>query len=110
MPRSILVLLCAAGIAGTVAGIARAAGRHVIGQKNKAFSKAEITIKPGDTILFKNDDAVTHNVFSSSSANKFNVKAQAPGSTSPVTFPTEGIVEVRCAIHPRMKLIVHVKK
>jgi plastocyanin len=83
---------------------------HVIGQSNKAFSAAEITIKPGEKIVFKNDDSVVHNVFSSSKGFEFNLKTQAPGATSSIPFQHEGTAVVQCAIHPKMKMVVNVKK
>src|ERR1700733_4407415 len=81
-----------------------------INQKGRAFSQTEITIKPGDTIVFKNSDDVTHNVFSVSPGMEFDIRRQAPGASSTVPFGKEGVAEVRCSIHPKMKLIVTVKK
>ena len=90
--------------------VAWAAGQnHVITQKDKTFSATELTVKPGDTIVFKNDDDVTHNVFSQTSGFEFNSKTQAPGAEASVSFDKAGTVEVRCAIHPKMKAIVHVQ-
>lgn len=83
---------------------------HVVGQSNKAFSQSEITIKPGEKIVFKNDDTVVHNVFSSTKGFEFNLKTQAPGVTSSIPFASEGTAVVQCAIHPKMKLVVNVKK
>ena len=91
--------------------VARAdAAEHVVIQKNKAFSVAEITIKPGDTVVFKNEDDVVHNVFSVTKGAEFNTNIQSPGQTATFTFPNEGKVEVRCVMHPTMKLVVNVKK
>jgi plastocyanin len=84
--------------------------QHKIEQKDKNFDKEEVTIKPGEKVVFHNDDSVTHNVFSNSKINPFNIKVQTPGSSSTVQFNDEGTTEVRCAIHPRMKLVVTVKK
>jgi plastocyanin len=92
-------------------GTALAAGmEHTVGQKNKEFSTQEITVKPGDTVVFANDDDVAHNVFCNNPDCKFNAKIQTPGTKSPVKFEKEGTYEVRCAIHPKMKLTVTVKK
>jgi plastocyanin len=88
---------------------ADAPAEHPVNQKDKEFSVTEITIKPGEQVLFKNDDSVTHNVFSNSKANAFTIKIQKPGETSTVEFKDEGVTEVRCAIHPKMKLVVTVK-
>jgi len=87
-----------------------AAAENVIIQKERAFSQTEVTIKPGDTILFKNSDDVVHNVFSTSAGMEFDIRRQAPGGSSSVPFPHEGVAEVRCSIHPKMKLVVTVKK
>jgi plastocyanin len=83
---------------------------HRIEQKAREFSMREITVRPGDKIEFCNSDDVTHNVFSRSAANAFNIKTQMPGNSSIVEFKSEGVTEVRCAIHPAMKLIVTVKR
>jgi plastocyanin len=60
--------------------------------------------------MFNNDDEITHNVFSRAAGNAFNVGIQEPGSSSPVTLQEAGSVEVRCAIHPGMKLTIEVEK
>lgn len=83
---------------------------HPVNQADKSFSQTDITIKPGEKIVFKNSDTVTHNVFSNSKVNPFTIKIQQPGSTSTVQFDDEGVTEVRCAIHPKMKLMVTVQK
>lgn len=88
---------------------AEEAAEHKIEQKDKEFSKTEITVRPGDKIVFHNADSVTHNVFSNSKTNAFNIKIQQPGSASTVEFKNAGVTEVRCAIHPKMKLVVTVK-
>ena len=86
------------------------AAEHVVLQKNKLFSVAEITIKPGDTIVFKNDDEVAHNVFSAAKDFPFNLKMQSPGTSSSISFEREGKFEIRCVMHPGMKLMVEVTK
>lgn len=82
---------------------------HVITQKGKLFSTEEITIAVGDSIVFKNDDDTSHNVFSSSEGLKFNLGIQKQATEAPHKFETAGTAEVRCAIHPKMKLKVVVK-
>jgi plastocyanin len=81
----------------------------VINQKDKLFSASAMTIAVGDSISFVNDDAVSHNVFSSTVGLQFNLKRQAPGSQRSVTFNTKGTAIVRCAFHPTMKLLVTVQ-
>jgi plastocyanin len=108
MKKKIILLAVLAGI--PVLLWAQAKLEHTINQKDREFSQADITIKPGEKVVFKNDDEVTHNVFSTSKANAFTIKVQKPGESSTVDFAEEGVTEVRCAIHPKMKLNVTVKK
>jgi len=82
----------------------------VVDRKDRKFSKAEVTIKPGESIVFKNSDEVAHNVFSVTPNLEFEIQRQARGQRSTITFPKEGVIEVRCSIHPRMKMIVTVRK
>jgi plastocyanin len=108
--KTFLVSLAGAGaIALTGLFAQEAVLAHRIDQKDRSFSTKEITIRRGEKIEFCNADDVTHNVFSRSAANTFNIKTQTPGSSSVVEFKDEGVTEVRCAIHPGMKLIVTVK-
>jgi plastocyanin len=100
-PARMLALLLAAAPA--------AAGDHVVSQKGQSFQPAALTIRKGDQVLFRNDDEVTHNVYSKSAGAEFNVRLQEPGTTSPVRFDQPGSIEVRCAIHPKMKLRIEVQ-
>ncbi len=83
---------------------------HTVAQKDKAFSATIVKVVAGDTVVFKNDDQVTHNVFSASKGHEFNLKAQPPGTSASVKVSGDGSIEVRCAFHPRMKLLVSVVK
>jgi len=96
-------------LASCLAASSAAAEGVIVSQKDKAFSEKEVTIKAGDSITFVNEDTVTHNTYSRSKGNKFDSGAQAPDSSMTQTFSAPGKVKVRCAIHPRMKLTVHVE-
>ncbi len=87
-----------------------AATEHAVVQKDKAFSQTEIKVKVGDSIKFDNQDSVVHNVFSNTPGMEFDLRTQQPGQASVVPFTKEGSCEVRCAIHPKMKLQVTVEK
>lgn len=86
------------------------AADHKIEQKDRRFSQSQIEIHVGDQLTFTNSDEVTHNVYSSTPGLEFEIKRQAPGGSSTVPFNKEGVVEVRCSIHPSMKLTVKVQK
>ena len=98
------------GIGFFLVTVSAQAAEYSIVQKNKNFDKKEITVDIGDVINFKNEEEFsTHNVYSLGPKNLFELKTQAPGKISPVTFSEEGETEVECAIHPGMKLKVKVK-
>lgn len=102
--RLLLAATLAAGLVGGPAALAD----HVVSQKDKKFSAAALSVRPGEAVVFRNDDAVPHNVFSSSAGAAFNLKSQSPGAESRVAFDKPGKVEVRCAFHPTMKMTVTV--
>jgi plastocyanin len=106
-----LVTLCnAAALAAALALAAPAAAEDKkIVQKDKAFSQPEIVVREGDRIVFSNEDSVSHNLFSRSEGFEFEIKVQLPGQDSAVSFDHAGTAEVRCAIHPEMKLRVVVE-
>lgn len=100
-----LIALAAAAALPTLA----VATEHKVTQKGQQFSPQTLKVKVGDEVVFLNDDAGTHNVFSESAANKFDLKAQRPGASTRVSFPAPGRVDVRCAIHPAMRMTVEVE-
>ena len=90
------------------------AAEHVVTQNNRQFSvggaKAEtLTVKPGDTLSFRNDDRFAHNVFSRTLGQEFDLGTMRPGGSGQHGFDKPGTVEVECALHPQMKFKVEVK-
>ena len=83
---------------------------YSISQKGREFHPGEISIKRGETIQIVNDDAdLLHHAYIDSPKFSFDSGDQKPGSVTPVTFNVAGDFDVLCAIHPKMKLTVHVK-
>ncbi len=103
--RKLVVLSCIV-FCGLSAGAL--AANLVVHQQGRAFSSDSIAIRAGQAVTFLNDDTVPHNVMSTSQGNEFNLGSQPPGTAVDVTFKVVGDVQVICAIHPRMKLIVKV--
>jgi plastocyanin len=98
-----LAIVIAAGLsAGALAA------NLTITQKGRAFSSESVTVKKGEALTFVNDDTVPHNIVSTSAGNEFNLGSQPPGAATDVTFRQSGDVQVICAIHPRMKMMVQV--
>lgn len=103
-PLSLLTLVITAGLS-----VGAFAATQVIHQQGRAFSVESVTIKKGEALTFLNDDSVPHNIMSASKGNEFNLGSQAPGTSTDVTFKEAGDVQVICAIHPRMKMMVKVE-
>lgn len=83
---------------------------YVVNQKDKKFSEEKLKIKVGDSIDFKNDDPWFHNVFSLSDVQNFDLGSYPKGQFKTVTFNKEGKLDVECAIHPQMHMVVEVTK
>ena len=74
------------------------------------FTPAKSRIKRGETIQIVNDDAdLLHHAYIDSPKFSFDSGDQKPGSVTPITFAVAGDFDVLCAIHPKMKLDVHVR-
>lgn len=108
-PRAGIALLVATS-AMAFTGTALAGEQHVVGQKNKAFTTKTIRAKVGDKLVFRNDDAFHHNVFSLSDTQSFDLGSFGQGVAREVVLTKTGTLEIECAIHPEMKLIVEVGK
>jgi plastocyanin len=96
-----VLLMCCAGLVQ--------AESFVVGQKDKAFTQAALTIKVGDTVNFVNHDPFFHNVFSLSDASMFDLGSYPQGEGKSMVFEEAGEVEVECAIHPSMRMTVTVQ-
>ena len=86
-----------------------AAAEHRVVQKGRAFSLGQVTIARGDTLLFTNDDEFLHQIYVDSRNMSFDSDEQPPGQAIEVNFPRSGSFPVRCHIHPKMLLVVHVE-
>jgi plastocyanin len=81
-----------------------------VGQKDKAFTTKALTVKVGEAVTFRNDDPFFHNIFSLSEVQSFDLGSYPQGQSRKTVFSKAGKVEVECAIHPEMKMVVNVEK
>ena len=86
--------------------VAPALGATIVVQKNRAFRPAEVTVNRGETVTFTNEDSYIHQVYVQ---DLFDSTEKAPGENLNETFPASGTFQVRCRIHPTMKLTVRVR-
>ena len=81
-----------------------------IQQKGIHFSAQSITLKVGDRVRFQNLDDVTHNIMVIDSDDDAEDQGlQKPGVVITKKFDQEGTFQVRCAIHPKMKMTITVQ-
>jgi plastocyanin len=73
-----------------------------ITQKGRTFVPDLVAITVGQNVSFPNGDPFLHNVFSQSPTRKFDLGSFKKGETKDKQFPTTGVVDVYCNIHPEM--------
>ena len=96
-------------IACVLATGAFAATTITISQQNRAFATSAVQVGRADTIHFTNEDEFTHQIYVDAPAMTFESDEQEPGQAVDIRFPTAGVFQVRCHIHPKMLLTVTVK-
>jgi plastocyanin len=98
-----LLVASAAAVAQSAAG----GGPVVVGQKDRAFSQEALEVRSGATVRFTNDDSVAHNIVVRDPAGATRATPlQRPGEHTDIAFAAAGEHEVRCALHPRMRMTV----
>lgn len=80
-----------------------------ISQKRRKYAPAAVTIKPGDTLRIVNDDIFLHHAFVDDEALRYDSGSMEEGETRDIQFTEVGNYQVKCAIHPRMRLEVTVE-
>jgi plastocyanin len=96
-----------AGLALLLPGAAlAAAGDHTVSQKGRAFRPSEMTISRGESLTFTNEDSFIHQIYVD---GLFDSEEKAPGENLNETFPSAGTFQVRCHIHPTMRMTLRVK-
>jgi plastocyanin len=83
-------------------GRARVPRQRVMEQRDRQFAPRLMLIPVGSTVSFPNFDPIFHNVFSTSSADAFDLGLYRQGEARSVTFAKEGIVRIGCSIHANM--------
>jgi plastocyanin len=86
----------------TPAAGARKALKATINQENLMFTPEMLVIRTGTTVDFPNGDPVRHQVYSFSSAKKFQLSLYSGSAHAPVVFDKPGLVTLGCNIHDSM--------
>ena len=97
-------------LAVTVSTIAAfAAGEVTVVQTDRSFNPDVIEVAKDTIIHFANEDEFIHQIYVKSDTTNFDSAEQVPGTTIGIPFNADGTFEVRCHIHPKMRLTVTVK-
>jgi len=67
---------------------------------NFTFAPAQLTVKTGTTVTWRNEDDIPHTV--SSATRLFKSKALDTDDSFSFTFTASGTYEYFCSLHPRM--------
>jgi len=86
------------------------AAEHVVNLKDHKFSVSKLQAKLGDSVSFRNDDPVPHSIFSRSKDRTFDLGSFAKGEARKIFLTKEGRIDVECAIHSKMKMVIEVGK
>jgi plastocyanin len=84
------------------AGRGEAPVAATIEQRGRRFVPDLVAITAGERVRFPNGDPFLHNVFSQSPARRFDLGSFKRGESKAKVFPTLGVVDVYCNIHPEM--------
>jgi len=71
-------------------------------QKSRKFVPELLAITKDETVSFPNRDAIFHNVFSQSTTRPFDLGSFKKDESKDKQFPSLGVVDVYCNIHPEM--------
>jgi plastocyanin len=80
--------------------------RVTMTQRDTAFVPSVLAVRAGGTVSFPNGDPFFHNVFSYSSAQRFDLGRYPQGESKDVVFREAGIVEVFCEVHEFMRGVI----
>ena len=87
----------------------RAAGAFQVTTRSKTLVPHVVAIPAGSTITFPNDDPISHNLFSLTQGNTFDLGLYRKGATpKSKKFDSAGPVSVYCNIHPNMSAVIQV--
>jgi hypothetical protein len=83
-------------------------GRFQMVTRGKMVVPHVLAIPVGSIVEFPNDDPISHNLFSLSSNNPFDLGLYRRGAGKAQRFDTPGLVNVYCNVHPSMSAVIQV--
>jgi len=82
--------------------------KSVIDQRHETFLPLVVVIRRGGRVVFTNNDATMHQVYSFSSIKQFQFEIDEGQVSRPVQFDEPGVAAIGCNIHDNMVAYVYV--
>lgn len=82
----------------------------VIDQRHETFLPLVSLVREGGRVVFTNNDATKHQVYSFSAIKQFEFEIQQGERSQPVVFDHPGVASIGCNIHDQMITYVYVAR
>lgn len=108
--RFVVSVVLLASTTGTLAGTAQRTHKpatYTVIIDGMKFTPAMVTARPGDTVVWVNNDVVAHTATSAEAG--FNSRAISPGKSWKLTVKAQGASDYVCSYHPTMKGSIRVE-
>jgi plastocyanin len=104
--RAAGIAAAAAAGAGTLAADRRPA-THTVTIDATSYRPARLTVRPGDTVVWVNEDVIPHTA--TADGGRFDSDVLVAGASWRFTVPTTGTTAYACRFHPTMtgRLVAH---
>lgn len=77
-------------------------GTHTLAMRKKNFVPKVLPVTAGSTVLMPNDDRISHNAFSPSRPNNFDLGLYGGGQEKAIVVNQAGVVRIYCNVHYHM--------
>lgn len=101
MRNASLAVLVASLLLSCGRGEAPAPRVHHVEMKGLVYAPAEVTVAPGDRVVWENRDIVPHSI--TADGRQFDSGSVAPSAEWALTVRDRGQIPYTCIFHPTMK-------
>lgn len=97
--RALMVGAAATGVMAALPAAANSGTHHEIEIRDFKFNPSSLTVKPGDTIRWRNRDRAPHDA----TGKNWKTKMIRPNKKAEITVTADMSPDYICSIHPSMK-------
>ena len=80
-----------------------------VGQRDRSFSVPQVSIARGTVVRFTNEDDYPHQISVRGPGTAYDSDLIEAERFAELAFPGAGSFEVRCGVHPRMRMSIQVR-